>query len=495
MTIDHSAHRAALEAAEQANQELEAGVQDRWYPDFHIAAKAGWINDPNGLIYYRGRYHAFFQHHPASTAWGPMHWGHVSSADLVTWQREPIALAPSIEADSGGVYSGSCVVGDDGRLYAFYTGNKWLNPENRDEGNIQVQCLAISDDGIHFEKQGVVVAGQNLPNFRDPKVFRVAETWYMVFGATSAENRGQVHMYTSKDLLTWEFDRVLYEFPADDVFMLECPDLFPLGDRWVLAFCPERPTPTGYDHRNTHNAGYVVGNWAPGTDFEVLTGYEQVDKGHNFYAPQTFKAPDGRRLGLGWMGSFGIPVASSFEDGWAGQFTVPYELTLGEDLRVFRRPVAELEQLRGVELDLGAFTLGANEDRVIFEDAATYELELTLDLAATTAERVGLQIGLGEDGTHAYLGFDDLAQTVFLDRRLVGTGDRGYRAVRVAGDELKLQVFVDRGSVEVFIDGGEASLSSLVFAPDGRRSLVLSAESGEVTIKSLKTWQLGTIWA
>lgn len=103
---------------------------DRWYPQFHITAPSGWINDPNGLSFFNGRYHAFFQHHPYSATWGPMHWGHVSSTDLISWQHEPIALAPGEpnEDDADGIWSGSAVVHDD-TLYAFYTGNRWVNSE------------------------------------------------------------------------------------------------------------------------------------------------------------------------------------------------------------------------------------------------------------------------------------------------------------------------------------------------------------------------------
>lgn len=488
---DH--HEDQLYKAEEANKLLSQKVHQRWYPTFHIAAPAGWINDPNGLIYYRGRYHAFYQHHPYSTQWGPMHWGHATSEDLVHWKREPIALAPSLEADSGGVYSGSTVIGDDGRLYAYYTGNKWLNPDNRDEGNVQVQCLAISSDGITFEKQGVVVENQNLPNFRDPKVFREGNTWFMVFGATSEEGRGQVHMYTSKDMLNWSFDRILYEFPSADVFMLECPDLFRLDDHWVLVFCPERPTPHGYEHRNTHNAGYIVGNWAPGTEFSPLTSYMQIDRGHNFYAPQTFLAPDGRRIMMGWMGSFGIPVASAAEDGWAGQLTVPMELSLTADLKLKHQPVAELAAIFGEPVEETGFKLEANEERVLTDDASAYDLEIVLDLSSSTADRIGLQLALGESGNHTYLGYDALAGTVFLDRRLAGIGDKGYRAVPIDGQgELTVRVLADRASYEVFINGGVESLSSLAFAPEGRRRVVLLAESGTAVVKRVRFAQKET---
>ncbi len=159
-----------------------------------------------------------------------MHWGHVSSADLVTWRHEPVALAPSVEADRDGVFSGSAVVSDDDELVLYFTGHRWRNGVNEDEGNLQVQCAAVSTDGITFEKKGVVVdCPEGLVHFRDPKVWRMDGTWYMVVGACSTDDRGEVWLYTSADGERWEFDRVVFRDPDPDVFMLECPDMFPLG--------------------------------------------------------------------------------------------------------------------------------------------------------------------------------------------------------------------------------------------------------------------------
>lgn len=487
-------HLAELDRAQQANISLAHQVKSRWYPVFHIAAPAGWINDPNGLVYYGGRYQVFYQHHPYSTAWGPMHWGHVSSADLVTWQREPIALAPSLVEDSGGVYSGSAVTGADGLLYAYYTGNRWKNPANRDEGNVQVQCLATSSDGITFTKQGTVIGTTGLENFRDPKVFQREGTWYMVLGATGQNGRGQVHLYTSNDMVGWDFSGVLYEDPREDVFMLECPDLFELDGKWVLMFCPERPRPLGYSNRNTHNAGYLVGDWQPGGIFIPHTDYRQVDWGHNFYAPQTLETPDGRRICWGWMGSFTLPVVSQAEDGWAGQLTVPRYLSLGADLNLVSTPLEELKNLRQKETDIGSLRLEANQRISLLEGAEAFELEIAFDVSASSAERIGIMVGNLAQNSYAYLGYDAQAGRIFLDRRLT-VGDGGYRSVAVPAEgKLTLRVFVDRSSIEIFINDGVDAISSLAFVESGPRGLAIVAESGSAMITDCRTWQLGSIW-
>ncbi len=487
-------HLAELDRAQQANISLAHQVKSRWYPVFHIAAPAGWINDPNGLVYYGGRYQVFYQHHPYSTVWGPMHWGHVSSADLVTWQREPIALAPSLVEDSGGVYSGSAITGADGLLYTYYTGNRWKNPANRDAGNVQVQCLATSSDGITFTKQGTVIGATGLENFRDPKVFQREGTWYMVLGATGQNGRGQVHLYTSNDMVGWDFFGVLYEDPREDVFMLECPDLFELDGKWVLMFCPERPRPLGYSNRNTHNAGYLVGDWQPGGTFIPHTDYRQVDWGHNFYAPQTLETPDGRRICWGWMGSFTLPVASQAEDGWAGQLTVPRYLSLGLDLNLVSTPLEELKHLRQKETDIGSLRLEANQRISLLEGAEAFELEIAFDVSASSAERIGIMVGNLAQSSYAYLGYDAQAERVFLDRRLT-VGDGGYRSVAVPAEgKLTLRVFVDRSSVEIFINDGVDAISSLAFVEPGSRGLAIVAESGSAMITDCRTWQLGSIW-
>ncbi|WP_299302143.1 glycoside hydrolase family 32 protein [uncultured Brachybacterium sp.] len=489
----------ALHRAAQANTDLLATRDDRWYPTFHVAAPAGWINDPNGLSHFQGRYQVFFQHHPAGTDWGPMHWGHVSSEDLVTWRREPIALAPSLEEDRDGVFSGSAVTGDDGTLKVFYTGHRWINGVDDAEGNLQVQCLAQSVDGVSFTKLGgVVEPPAGVLDFRDPKVWRAGETWYMIFGVQSAERRGRVWLYRSLDLLSWEFDRVLFEDPDPDVFMIECPDLFPLGEHWVLLYSPMTTArPSGHGGRNGHNAGYLVGSWAPGEDFTPTTSYRPADWGHTFYAPQTFEAPDGRRLLLAWMGAFTLPVASQRADGWSGQLTVPRELSLGEDLRLRSLPVAEIAALRRETHDHGSFDLAADGSTVLLEDAEAFEVELEVDLSRTTSEQVGLQVHRTGEGLCTWVAYDDQSGRVVLDRRSSagGPGDRGYRsAPHDGGDHLLLRVLVDRGSVEVFVGEGEENLTSLSFPAEGPRSLALTAVAGTIAVQSLRVHRLAPIW-
>lgn len=489
---------AQLEKAQAGIDELFQHRNDRWYPLCHIASKAGWINDPNGLIFFKGRYQAYYQLYPYGTKWGLMHWGHVSSEDLVTWRREPLAMAPSLEAEKDGVFSGSAVVADDGRMVIYYTGHRWRNGVNEDQGNFQEQCMAVSDDGIHFEKKGVVVPcpDDRILHFRDPKVWKQGNRWYMVFGVSNVEKRGEIWMYTSQDMEHWSFDRAIYRHPDPDVFMLECPDMFPVEDKWVICYSAMGTKPHGFNQRNHNNAGYVIGTWQPGGDFHQESDFHLWDLGQNYYAPQTMEAPDGRRLVFGWMSPFTEPIPMQ-DDGWCGQFTLPREVTLaGDHLRT--RPVAEFSRLRKETRDLGPIDLNVNETRTLVEDARTADIEMTIDLDRNQAERVGLEVHATEDGGHTMVCYDDQLGRIVLDRHSNTYGDRGYRTAPLDGhtDQVKLRIILDQGSVEVYVNDGLEAMSSYSFPSDGPRAIRLFSESGEgqAHISSLTVSALDTIW-
>lgn len=481
-----ASHAQELARADASVTRMSGTRRDRWYPTYHVAAQAGWINDPNGLVFFGGRYHAFFQHHPYGTDWGPMHWGHVSSPDLVTWRHEPVALAPSIEAERDGCWSGSCAVGDDGRLYAFYTGHRRQADPMDASSRREVQCVAVSDDGIAWKKLGVVVPGvRPMGNFRDPKVWRQDGAWCMVVGQQSAEGRGQVALYHSSDLLAWEYGGIVYEHPTPGVRMLECPDLFAVGDEWVLCFSAMGMRAQGYVGRNYNNAGYVLGSWELGSPFVPHTDFIPCDWGHNYYAPQSFEAPDARRIQFGWMNAFRFDAPEK-ADGWCGQLTLPRELTV-EDGVVHARPVAETERLLGPAHTWDAVELGANERFVLADDLACGRLDLTLDLRSTDAERVGVEAHRSPDGYCLHVAYDAQTNCVVVDRNRSLRGNRGYRAfpLRSHRDTLKIQLWLDRGSLEVYVNDGEATLSELSYPGEGPRELALVSESGTACVTDL----------
>lgn len=280
----------------------------------HFEPRKGWMNDPNGLVFFKGRYHAFFQHYPYAPKWGQMHWGHAVSSDLIHWEEKPIALYPDQPYEnSGGCYSGSAVVRDD-VLYLMYTS------VSRELG--QTQSIAFSRDGVTFEKYGGNPVIRAFPvegsaDFRDPKVTLIGDTYHAVLGS-GKDGVGKILRYTSRDLLAWDYAGVLYQ-GAEHGGVLECPDFFPLGERYVLMFSQMG--------RKTHATMFVTGDF-DGDRFTPLSR-QTPEAGPHFYAPQTFPAPDGRRILIAWLYAWGKPLDEGAE--YAGALTIPRELALTGD--------------------------------------------------------------------------------------------------------------------------------------------------------------------
>ncbi|WP_428943104.1 glycoside hydrolase family 32 protein [Pantoea sp. FN060301] len=469
--------------AEQVLKMKRDALNLRWYPRYHLAARAGWMNDPNGLVWFDGWYHAFYQHHPYSTQWGPMHWGHARSQDLVHWEHLSVAIAPEGPEDKDGCFSGSAVVDGD-TLALIYTGHKF-HGDASNEGNLyQVQCLATSRDGIHFERQGIVVdTPPGVHHFRDPKVWREGDSWYMIVGARQGEI-GQVRLYRSADLRKWQEEGVLAEAEAGMGFMWECPDFFTLNDKRVLMFSPQGMTAQGFKNRNLFQSGYLVGNWQPGQPFVRAGQFVEMDQGHDFYAPQSFLTPDRRRIVIGWLDMWETPLPEQ-QDGWAGMLSLPRELSLSADNRLQMRPAKEVASLRQGWFPWPVSTLN-NQQISVVENAGAMEVVLNWNDADSNAEQYGLSLG---DGLRVYV--DAQMQRLVLERHYPQHGLCGTRSVPlIPGRDLQLRLFIDSSSVEVFVNDGEACLSSRIYPDAGRRELRLFAWSGNASLSDGGAWQL-----
>ena len=308
-------------------------------PAFHITGKTGWINDPNGLIYYNGKYHAFFQHYPYDTKWGPMHWGHVVSDDLTNWQYLPNALTPGDDGDTNGCFSGSAIV-YGGKLWLLYTGFT----ENQGGDSIrQLQCLAESEDGITFKKHGIVIGEDDLPegyapaDFRDPKVWRHDGYFWCVVAAKRIDGRGRILLYKSDDLFKWEFVGDLFGKDSPGI-MIECPDYN--EELGYLMFCEQfQPSENGV-HLNVHTCRYAIGkiDYSVGKFIEDSRGI--VDYGFDMYAPQTFT---GKPITIGWLNMWDRNVPSE-KYGFAGMLTVPRKVSV-KDGRLYQEPVVNCTEV------------------------------------------------------------------------------------------------------------------------------------------------------
>jgi beta-fructofuranosidase len=381
------------------------GDVDPWRPLWHFTPPAGWMNDPNGLAQFRGEYHLFYQYHPFGTDWGPMHWRHAVSPDLVRWRHLPIALAPSPGGpDAGGCFSGSAV-DDGGVLSLVYTGH----------GPRQVQCLATSADGRVFAKHAANPVLSSPPegfpaaDFRDPKVWRAEGRWWMVAGS-KRDGRGAALLFESGDLRRWSFKAVAAESDGTLGTMWECPDLFALGDRQVLVVSPE-----GLDRRQ---ALVLVGRLDYGTGRFVIESRHVADHGFDFYAPQSFEDAKGRRVAIGWMDSWATKSWPTKAWGWAGAMTVPRLLRLSTDGRQETR----------VAYDRAHGTLAIDRERAGAGDGGVHEAPLPLAAGETLRLRVLLDRSSVE--VFAQDGGVVLTDRVYPDAASVGVAleARGGRA-------------------------------------------------------------------
>jgi beta-fructofuranosidase len=467
--------------AEQELNSKRETLNMRWYPRFHLAARAGWMNDPNGLVWFDGWFHAFYQHHPYSPKWGPMHWGHARSRDLVHWEHLPVAIAPEGPEDKDGCFSGSAVVNSD-ELALIYTGHKFHGDPSSDDNLYQVQCLATSQDGIHFTRQGLVLdTPPGLHHFRDPKVWHEGENWYMVVGAR-VDDVGQVRLYRSNSLQHWEYQGILAQAPQHMGYMWECPDFFTLAGKQILMISPQGIAAQGYKNRNLFQSGYIVGHWQPDTEFTQESVFQELDHGHDFYAPQSFLTPDGRRIVIGWMDMWESPMPEQ-QDGWAGMLSLPRELTLTEDNRMQMRPAKEVEGLRQAWYSWPLSIL-CNQQICVVEHCETMEVILLWDIATSTAEQYGIALA---EGMRLYV--DNQTQRLVLERNYPQYNLCGQRSVPLPEtSRLELRIFFDCSSVEVFVNDGEACLSSRIY-PD-QRQLNVFAWSGNASLTQCGAWQL-----
>ncbi|HHV10371.1 MAG TPA: glycoside hydrolase family 32 protein [Clostridiales bacterium] len=466
----------------------EQAKQGKMRQRYHFMAETGWINDPNGLIDFNGKYHFFYQHNPYDSYWGAMHWGHAVSDDMLHWEYLPLALAPSEPYDNhkeGGCFSGSSIV-HDGKLFLIYTGTT-----NYGEGFIQTQNIAYSEDGIHFtkyENNPVIQAPEGVPAdlFRDPKVWKHGDMFYMVCGA-SRNKRSQALLYRSADLYHWEFFNVLAESRGEWGYMWECPDFYPIGDKFVLMF-----SPMGGGERSSV---YLVGdlNYETGKFTYSVSG--EIDWGFDFYAPQSFLDRHGRRIIVGWANAWDwMPWwkdwGPSFTEGWCGAFNTPREVMLCEDNTLRFVPIKELEQLHCDEVLRKDMVVEDTPMPFAAGDGVAFDLELEVDLAGTRADEFSLL--LRSDGQkQAVITFDLKRQMMYFDRENSDGWSKGCtKSPLLLADKrvMKIRVLSDQSSIEVFTDDYKTNHSCNVFAGNGQNQNAIVAKNGELKVISLKTW-------
>lgn len=438
-------------------------------PLFHFSAPAGWLNDPNGFSMYQGEYHLFYQYNPYAVHWDSMHWGHAKSRDFIRWEYLPAALAPDREYDNFGVFSGGALEAD-GKQYLMYTGvEETVLPNGRKEIR-QNQCLAVGD-GINYEKVSAnpVVTADMLPegssreDFRDPKIWREDGHFYMAAGSRHPDGSGQIALFSSEDLYAWKFCTILDRCENKYGKMWECPDFFALGDKRILIVSPQDMQAEGMEIHNGNNNLFLIGTYNKDTWEFKRIGVQSCDYGLDFYAAQTMETDDGRRVMIGWMQSWDNHMCPP-EFAWSGMMTVPRELFLANG-RVCQRPVREIGQYRRNE---------TRYDSVIIENEMELDgidgrmIDLTVELRDGDYEDFEIRLAANKKYYSSVL-YNKSEDTVTFDRTYSGYPRDviSRRSMNVGNDggKVKLRILLDRYSCEIFVNDGEAVMTSLIFTP------------------------------
>ena len=416
-------------------------------PLFHFSPPQGWMNDPNGLVYFKGWWHLFYQHEPSQLQHGPMHWGHAVSRDLTRWEHWPIAIYPdhlgTIWSGSAAVHSGEAAT----QLVACFT--------QSDTKLGQIQSLAFSgDEGRTWRSypQNPVLTSER-PDFRDPKIFRHEDQWVMVVSGGH-----EAHFYASPNLTDWT---LLSTFPSPQIgWIWECPDLIEVNGQWILLVSFIVPNGVVAAGSRTH---YWIGEF-DGTHFVPRTGPHTLSFGPDDYAAVSWSdAPDNRTVIIGWMSHWSYANQTPTQDeNWRGAMTLPRELSI-EDGSLRQLPPRELLSQRGA-----AKGISFDENGIAFEGEA-YEIEAEIEMANLEAAEVGFHLRVGQNEVTKVL-YHPAQGELSIDRTQSGHSDfhpqfaGSFRAPLVVPEGiLKLRIFIDRCSVEVFAQDGALYGAALIF--------------------------------
>ncbi len=495
-------------------QETIKSYTEKYRPQYHFSPDSAWMNDPNGMVYYKGEYHLFYQYYPDSTVWGPMHWGHAISSDLVHWQHMPIALYPD---SLGYIFSGSAVVDwnnttgfgteENPPLIAIFT---YHDPVAAENGKIEVETQGIAyslDNGRNWTKYGgnPVLKNPGIIDFRDPKVIwnNDLQKWNLVLSA-----HDHVQIYTSENLIDWHHESDFGVDAGAHGGVWECPDLFPLKvsgtdqKKWVLIV---NINPGGLNGGS--GTQYFTGDF-DGHHFTADTKETKwIDYGRDNYAGVTWSdipKEDGRRIFLGWMSNWSYAQVVPTEK-WRSAMTLPRSLSLikkNDQYMLKSAPVKETDliinrvmtvksealEIAG-EKDLDLHGINLNQSRLSFN----------FELGENLPDSFGLSLGndLGEQVKLTYSAADQKFQ---FDRSKSGDMSFSDKFPGVAtapyevGSQLELEIFIDAASVEIFVDGGEMVMTETFFNTKPFNKLAVFADGQPVTIAKFEFIDVNSTW-
>ena len=475
-----------LQQARGYEQNAMSRIHASERPAFHITGSAGWINDPNGFSCYNGEYHLFFQYYPYKNVWGPMHWGHAKTKDFIRWEQLPAAMAPDMEYDKDGCFSGSAVQTPDGKQLLMYTGVRQVIGESGEKEDRQTQCVALGD-GLNYTKvsENPVITGEKVPeggsvrDFRDPKIWYDAEekVYYSVVGNRPADGSGAILLYRSEDGIHWDYVTTVDACRNEYGRMWECPDFFPLDGKWVLAVSPQEMKQMGHEFHVGHGTMFLAGDYDKKTHTFDRKWVQAIDYGLDYYAPQSLETPDGRRVSIAWMQNWATCHSQPEKVRWFGQMTLPRELQIRND-RVYQNPVRELENYR---------TNPVIHKNIPVSRETTLEGVKGRILDMTVTVRPGddkgyrkfkMYFAKGGD-CHSSVSFRPASGKVRMDRTFSGFAYDivNNRSFLVDADkEVKIRVIMDRFSVELFFNDGAQTATMTLYTPQDCDGISFEAE-------------------
>lgn len=452
---------------------------NKFRPQFHFSCPKGWINDPNGFSFFNGKFHLYYQHNPKDTHWGPMHWGHATSKNLLKWKNQKIALFPDSKADDQGCFSGTALSEND-RQILIYTG---VTKEG--DQNIQQQCIAINNNKtISKIPQNPVIRSSDVKvefcktDFRDPKIWKEGDTYYCAAVIKKADNNGAIALFTSSNLTDWNFKSILAQSNGELGGMWECPDFFKLEDKDVIILSPQSVKENKEKGlKEGNNSVYMAGTYdkAKGTftpDIRPENNFTavQLDHGIDFYAPQTTEAPDGRRIMIAWMQDWQSYITPE-NFNWSGMMTLPRELFF-KDNCLYQKPVKEYEAM----VEKLPF-LSGNIYRGMTAHFTKYnyphcELTLTVRLPKEKPsnpdyEKFTFTISDDRDGFVTFA-FDSTTMELTFDRTRSQTNSAATntRSIKVKANPdrtVKFRFICDTYSTETFINDGQTVFTNTYF--------------------------------
>jgi fructan beta-fructosidase len=487
---------------------------EQYRPQFHFSPEAKWMNDPNGLTYLDGEYHLFYQFYPDSTVWGPMHWAHAVSRDLVHWKHLPIALYPD---SLGYIFSGSAVVDvkntsgfgttENPAMVAVFT---YHNPILEKQGSkiFQNQGIAYSvDKGRTWTKYSgnPVLKNPGIRDFRDPKMFwndKIGK-WELIMAVYD-----RVHIYSSPNTKDWTFESEFGKGLGAHGGVWECPDLFPLKvegsdiTKWVMLVSINPGGPNGGSATQ-----YFTGDFDGHKFIPDETSVKWLDWGRDNYAGVTWSNvpdADGRRLFIGWMSNWNyatvVPTVA-----WRSASTIPRELSLMNENNHFfvtTKPVVELAALRSRSDTSSVKQVSFEGEKDIFPGKNTImqsELFLGFNMSDNKADSLG--IILENDIKERFIiGYSAKSKQFYIDRRRAGNSEfsKAFAGISTApysaGSGLKMHLFIDAASAELFVDDGRLVMTSIVFPTEKFNKIKLFSKGGEGALNKAMYYGLDRIW-